>query len=675
MRPARCRNSSRMVRQTALLGAAVTIVASIAASDVIAASISSMRAPSITQNPKSTRAAVLDTRTALREMLLADGPDSSAGAYPRSVRQLLLSFYEQRTFEPAWTGGTAERDRANEVLEVLAHAEDQGLRSQDYASPVKWGGAPIAGKEAAEYELALTEAALRYARDVSIGRVRPSQVYEDAQLPARHFDAVGVLARMLDSVSMSAALADLPPPHAEYRRLVEALQRYRVLEIQGGWPVLPAGGVFNLDSNDSRVAPLITRLSLEDPVFAAIANPSSDDLREAVKRFQKRNSLAVDGRVTVATLSALNVPISKRIEHIKANMERWRWLPRTFEGQYISVNIPDQSLDFVHNGNVELSSRVIVGSKRTPTPILRTSFGGIVVNPHWEIPGDIVVNQLLPKLRRNPAHLVSSNMVLVNGPAHDPQGAKIDWRQVSASAFPYRVVQLPGPHNALGRVMFDSPNDFDVYLHDTPAKALFERNDRAVSNGCIRVEAILQLTALVLGEENSPRQITDDINAGRTQRIEINDQVALYLLYWTAIGTDHGTVEFRRDLYDRDERLIAALAAPPADDPGDVNPEFEHHTIASQSARDDVSGQASGIKWTKERGEVIYDPLLAHDRQSESDQFVDSPPEPTRLGRVVEPDRAGERPSRNALTWRSRPARVPPPEPTFPLLKRLFGGR
>jgi len=298
-----------------------------------------------------------------------------------------------------------------------------------------------------------------------------------------------------------------------------------------------------------------------------------------------------------------------------------------------------------------------------------------VVNPHWEIPGDIVVNQLLPKLRRNPAHLVSSNMVLVNGPAQDPQGARIDWRQVSASAFPYRVVQLPGPHNALGRVMFDSPNDFDVYLHDTPAKALFERNDRAVSNGCIRVEAILQLTALVLGEENSPRQITDDINAGRTQRIEINDQVALYLLYWTAIGTDHGTVEFRRDLYDRDERLIAALAAPPADDPGDVNPEFEHHTIASQSARDDVSGQASGIKWTKERGEVIYDPLLAHDRQSESDQFVDSPPEPTRLGRVVEPDRAGERPSRNALTWHSRPARVPPPEPTFPLLKRLFGGR
>jgi murein L,D-transpeptidase YcbB/YkuD len=582
------------------------------------------------------------------------------------VRQQLLSFYERRAFRPAWTGGAAERDRATEVLEVLAHAEDQGLRSQDYASPAKWGGAPVAGKEAAEYELALTEAALRYARDISIGRVRPSLVYGDAQLPARDFDAVGVLARMLDSVSMSAALADLPPPHAEYQRLVQALHRYRVLEMQGGWPVLPAGGVFNLESTDSHVAPLIKRLSLEDPVFAAITNPSGDDLREAVKRFQKRNSLAVDGRVTVATLSALNVPISKRIEQIKANMERWRWLPRTFEGQYISVNVPDQSLDFIRNGNVELSSRVIVGTKRTPTPILRTSVGGIIVNPPWEIPGDIVVNQLLPKLRLNPAHLVSSNMVLVNGPPQDPQGVKVNWRRVSASAFPYRVVQIPGPHNALGRIMFDSPNDFDVYLHDTPAKGLFEQSNRAVSNGCIRVEAILQLTALVLAEENSPQPITDDINAGRTHRIEINDPVAVYLLYWTAIGTDEGPVEFRRDIYDRDEKLIAALAAPPAEELADVNTVFEHHI---------ESGQASGIKWTKERGVAIYDPLPAQDQHAVSGQLVGSPPEPTLLGRPVERERAGERPSRNDFTWRGRPARVPPPEPMFPLLKRLFRGR
>jgi murein L,D-transpeptidase YcbB/YkuD len=591
------------------------------------------------------------------------------------VRQQLLSFYGQRAFKPAWTGGAAERDRANEVLEVLAHAEDQGLRRQDYASPATWDGEPVAGKKAAEYELALTEAVLRYARDVSIGRVRPSHVYEDAQLPPRQFDTVGVLARMLDSSSISAALADLPPPHPEYQRLVQALQRYRVLEMQGGWPVLPAGGVFNLEGNDSHVAPLIKRLSLEDPAFAAITTPSSDDLREAVKRFQKRNSLAVDGRVTVATVSALNVPISKRIEQIRANMERWRWLPRTFEGRYISVNVPDQSLDFIRDGNVELSSKVIVGSKRTPTPILRTSVGGIIVNPPWEIPGDIVVNQLLPKLRLNPAHLVSSNMVLVNGPPQDPQGVKVNWRRVSASAFPYRVVQIPGPHNVLGRIMFDSPNDFDVYLHDTPAKALFEQSDRAVSNGCIRVEAILQLTALVLGEENSPQGITGDINAGRTHRIEINDPVAVYLLYWTAIGTDDGPVEFRRDLYDRDEKLIAALAAPPAEELADANVVSEHNTIKSPSARGDENGQASGIEWAKERVGGTYDPLPAQDRQAVSDQMVDSPPEPTRLGRAVERERAGDRPWRNNLTWRSRPARVPPPAPRFPLLNRLFGER
>jgi murein L,D-transpeptidase YcbB/YkuD len=651
------RNSDRFVRQTVLFGAAVIMATSMAAADAAAASMSSTGAPSTAQDP--IRDGTSDTQTMLREMLLADGPDSSAGAYPRSVRQQLLSFYEKRTFRPAWTGGAAERERATAVLNALERAEDQGLRAQDYASPAQWGDVPTTSKEAAEYDVALTEAVLRYARDVSIGRVRPHQVYEDARLPILHFDAVQVVARMLDSRSMSAALAELPPTHAEYQRLAKALARYRDIAMQGGWPSLPATGALNLESSDSRVGLLIKRLALEDPALAAIANPSSDELRDAVKRFQTRNSLAADGRVTAPTLAALNVPVSNRIEQIRANMERLRWLPRTFEDRYISVNVPDQSLNFVRKGSVELSSRVIVGRKHTPTPILRTSISAIVINPPWEIPGDIVVNQLLPKLRRNPAHLASSNMVLVNGPAEDPQGVKIDWRQVSPSAFPYRVVQNPGPGNALGRVMLDSPNDFDVYLHDTPAKTLFQAADRTLSNGCIRVEGILQLTAIVLGEDNSHRQIMDGINAGPTRRIELMDPVPVYLLYWTAIGTDNGTVEFRPDLYDRDERLIAALAAPQAEDPGDVNAEFGQNTRAPSANLDDASGQTNRITWKKDGSGGIQELLPVQEWMTQ-----------------VETARAVEHPLRNNSASPNKPARMAQPEPAFPLLKRLFeGGR
>ena len=342
MRPSIRRDRDRIVRKTVLFGGAVVIAASMAAADIAAASTSSTAAPSIAQYLRSTQDDALDTQVALKDMLLADGPDSSVGAYPRSVRQQLLSFYEKRAFRPAWTGGAAERERATEVLSALARADDQGLRAPDYASPAQWGGEPTASKKAAEYDVVLTEAVLRYARDVSIGRVRPHQVYEDAQLPVPHFDAVQVVARMLDGGSMSAALAELPPAHAEYQRLAQALARYRDIAMRGGWPSLPADGVTNLENNNSRVGLLLRRLALEDPALAAIANPSGADLRDAVKRFQARNSLAVDGRVTMTTLAALNVPVSNRIEQIRANMERWRWLPRTFEDRYISVNVPDQ---------------------------------------------------------------------------------------------------------------------------------------------------------------------------------------------------------------------------------------------------------------------------------------------------------------------------------------------
>jgi murein L,D-transpeptidase YcbB/YkuD len=258
----------------------------------------------------------------------------------------------------------------------------------------------------------------------------------------------------------------------------------------------------------------------------------------------------------------LNVPAAQRIAQITANMERWRWMPRQLERRYVAVNVPDQSLAFIRDGRAVLTSRVIVGRRQTPTPILRTSIETIVANPPWNIPGDIAARTLLPELRKNPNYLRTRNMVVVNAPDNDPQGRQIDWRSVRAEAFPYQIQQSPGPNSALGVLMLDSPNDFDVYLHDTPGKNAFRQTAREISNGCVRVEQILALASLALTDnENEGSEILDTAIASReTERLSLAEPLPVYMLYWTAVVDADGTVGFRPDRYGRDRPLIAALA-------------------------------------------------------------------------------------------------------------------
>lgn len=666
------RDFRRTTRPVIVIGLAAFAFASAIAEDIRAAPMSIGRSRTTDFSLKSRWERALTTQAAIRQLLLANGPDSSAGAYPRSVREQLLTFYERRAFQPAWTGGPTERENAREVMEVLARAGEQGLRPQDYAAPTHWSEEPRQGKESAEYELAITDATLRYARHVAVGRVRPHNVYTDAQLPIPPFDAVSVLTQILRSSSIAASLAELPPPHPEYRRLVQALSRYRNIAAQGGWPSLPVDGEPRSYGKDDLRATLVKRLALEDPVFSVITRPTGDDVREAVERFQARNGLTADGRLTGATLAALNVPVIRRIEQIQANMERWRWLPREFEQSHITVNVPEQSLTFMRNGIVELSSKVIVGRKQTPTPILRTTILGAIANPAWEIPGDIVVNQVLPKLRRNPSYLASSNMVLVNGPANDPQGVRIDWRNVSAAAFPYRVVQIPGPTNALGRIMLDSPNDFDVYLHDTPGQAIFGRRERAVSNGCIRVEAIHQLTALALGTSDADQTIAERINSGKTQRLDLDEPLPVYLVYWTAVGIDDGAVEFHNDLYERDARLIAAIGASRTEEEEPAIADISVDPRPSPALADRISGFQIQRDGTRTRSS--YQPAMTTDPLFDADALEDdrSLPEPTRLSRST-PSANVER-NIESVRRTDSTKRVTEPAPRFPLLKRLFEG-
>lgn len=485
-------------------------------------------------------------RTELRDMLTVPQGQSSP------LQTQVLSFYAARGYRPAWTGSEEARERAASVMYALQHAEKQGLRPADYrVDPAAITEDSEADHAALAFDVRLTTALLQYANDLRRGRIEPKSVYSDAVLPTEDFNAAAELKTALKKGRVESFLAELPPQDQQYRALTSALARYRTIATKGGWDTL---------SNRSTPQKLAKRLAWEDGEFAKIKRPSAGDIKDALKRFQRRHDLPEDGVLGEETVKALNVPVSRRIAEISANMERWRWLPRQFEERYIRVDVPSQSVDFIEKGKSVLHSKVIIGKDGDDrTPILRAPANAIVVNPPWNIPDDIAAKAILPHLRKDPNYLASRNMVLVDAP--DPTGAQIDWQEVKGDNLPYQIQQQPGPHNVLGALMLDMPNDFDVYLHGSSNPALFGLRNRERSHGCVRVQDVVGLAALALkGSVDKPKDaLTQQISSGETQRMALSRPMPVYLLYWTAYVDKDGAVGFRPDRYDRDLPLIARL--------------------------------------------------------------------------------------------------------------------
>ncbi len=497
-----------------------------------------------------------DAGNAIRDILnRAAAPDFDVRSFDLPK---LRAFYERRAFAPAWSGSPEAENASRTLFAALVHAEDEGLDPADYHLGASvFHKVPESALATAEFDILLSDAALRYAGELRKGRYALRSLDRDIDLPDQSFDAVAALSSALQSGRLPAFLTGLPPPHPQYARLKSALGLYRSIAEKGNWPSLPdrSSSAFFDNANDRDL--LLRRLSYED---TSLATAGEKDVAEALKRFQSRHGLEPDGRVDAQTLEALNVPAAERVFEIVANMERWRWLPRAFEKRYVLINAADASLEVVDDGNVVLSSRVIVGRPRDPTPILRAVATGITVNPPWNVPQRIARNEILPKLKRHHNYLLSQNMILRNGPTGDPYGLNIDWRNVGRGAFRYRVQQLPGPKNALGTIKLELPNRFDVYLHDTPAKSVFDRDKRDVSHGCVRVQQILPLASYALtGDAASVSLLTSAVAMGTTGHFSLSEPLPIYFLYWTVFVDSDGSVEFRPDIYGRDRRLIEAL--------------------------------------------------------------------------------------------------------------------
>lgn len=490
-----------------------------------------------------------------------------AAGEPIAARSLLPKFYEARAFEPAWKSAA----QVESLLELVDDSYLEGLDPQDYhADAVRAARKAFADVDAltaaerADYDLVLTDSVIRLGYHLRFGKVDPVSLDPHWNL-SRDLgsDPVKTLQAAIDARSMRKFAQELIPRYEPiYAGFKRALAEHRAIAAEGGWPRVPAGPTLKAGMTDTRVPMLVRRLAithdLELPAVDAASTSYEGAVVAAVQRFQRRHGLVPDGVVGPRTLDALNVPVAQRVEQIRANLERARWVLYDPESEFIVVNIASFQAYVVRRGEVVWSSRVVVGRPYTRTPVFAAKMTYVVVNPTWAVPASIVRNEVIPALRRNPRYLESNNMDVIGGDGRVVDPASVSW--ATASAGTYRFVQRPGPNNALGRIKFMFPNDHDVYLHDTPSRDLFERPQRAFSHGCIRLDDVYGLAQLLLGWDRA--MIDAAIAAGATKTVFLEKPLPVMILYWTTQTDADGRVLFFEDLYSRDAAVIAALAAP-----------------------------------------------------------------------------------------------------------------
>lgn len=497
--------------------------------------------------------------------------DYSAAMRSIALAAVALSaslLFESAPFNSCWAAAPADRGPlrsrsaplaaadARAVAAIRAHAYRHGVRL-DVRLPVLPAGA-------ADPDTVAGGLYLRYAKAVAFGQLSAAEVRIPSDMPRTGFDPGAALAR-LRTGGLDEALASLPPPHPAYHHLVEALARYRGIADRGGWPGVPNGPLIVLGSQGVRVSLLRRRLAAEGASrdSAADGRVFDERLEKSVIEFQRRHGLAPDGRVGPKTLATLNVPVQARIAQIIANLERWRWVPRDLPLPRVEVNTAAAELGVVEAGGEALRMRVVVGSPRHPTPLLQSEIRAVVVNPPWNVPASIWRNEIRPRLRRDPTYLAANEMRIL-GREQDPHGLEIDWRREDGGLAALRIQQRPGPWNALGRVKFDMPNRFTVYLHDTPARAVFKKPDRALSHGCVRLEEPEALLAYLFRSRGDPPPLPAEGDAGprATRAVPAPKPLPVYLLHWTAFVSTGGAVHFREDLYGYDARITTRLSRP-----------------------------------------------------------------------------------------------------------------
>jgi len=466
----------------------------------------------------------------------------------KHVKKLYASFGNQLL----WLDDKGvHQPRVSTLLNTIASADSDAIDLDrfplaDLDRSLKGLGDKPTAEQLADADAMLSTAFVAYGETMLTGQVDPAQLGQAWHINRQDEKVDSALVLSLREDDLGAALVRMRPADPGYDSLRLALGQYRGIAANGGWPTIPPGKQLHRGDKDSpeRTNAVRGRLKAEGYAVDSAAAPNVYDraLAGAVADYQARHSIGVDSLLGGETLESLNLPADYRVAQIAANLERYRWLPRTLGQRYILVNVPQFSLRAYDSGQKSLEMKVIVGQEYQDkaTPVFSDSMEYVVFRPYWLVTPTIAAKEIFPKADADPNYLAANNMEV-----YDDHGRRA-------------VRQLPGDKNSLGLVKFLFPNDYNIYLHDTPNHELFSKDVRAFSHGCIRVEKPDQLAEWVLGWDES--RVEAAMHGQDNHQVNVPKKIPVYIVYFTSYVQD-GHLDFGNDLYDRDSKLVQEMKA------------------------------------------------------------------------------------------------------------------
>ena len=477
----------------------------------------------------------------------------------------VAAFFEARAFKPAWTGG----QDPEALLAAIRRLDEDGLTPADYhlaaiESLLAAESKPASAEAEADLQVLLTDAVAALVDHVRYGKVLPVTLDPRWNVDPR----VGTpalettLAELAAAAAPAGAIDALKPTQFIYAGLKKELGRLRGVAKAGGWAIIPAGPALKPGARDPRVTLIRKRLAAtgELPSSAPLDNEAYDqDVAAAVKVFQERHRFTADGTLGKTTLDGLNVSVASRIDQVRINLERARWVVGGLSDSFVLVNLPAFKVYFIRDGKNVWETRAQVGKQARETPAFRADLRYLVLNPDWTVPPGIQAD-VLAGMRKGQNTIARKGLTILDRQGKPVDPASIDWAKASEKNFGYTLRQPPGPDNALGRVKFIFPNEHFVFLHDTPSKELFSADQRTFSSGCIRVENPLDFASVLLERDGWTRErVQGAIDAGDSQTVLLKTPLPVLIVYWTVSVGAAGDLHFARDVYNLDASVLRGL--------------------------------------------------------------------------------------------------------------------
>lgn len=466
-----------------------------------------------------------------------------------------------------WMQGNQLSTCGQTAYELLKNSELDGLNPADYAFAVKAVEAAQQGSGSSDNaSSALTRAMTKYVDDVRNGRFNPRLADKELVMTPENINAAAIVSKGMSSGSCQW-MQEQAPPYPEYKQLKVILRKYMGLRDQGHWPQIPTNVSLSYGDRDEAINKVREILVREGDLSSSYLNDGSyydQALKDAVLRFQVRHGMNPDGLIGPLTAKEMNRTPTDRIHQIQVTMERWRWMPRNPGYRHIIVNIAGFQLEAYQGGQVMVRSPIIVGADYRETPVLTARMTEINFNPSWHVPHGLAVKDKLPELKKDPSFARKHNFVVtknVGGKLVEVDPSTINWNQYSSGNFPFSLRQRPGDDNALGKIRFAIQSPFNIYLHSTNYKQLFDYTVRTFSSGCIRVKYVTDLAYYVFNDPTNwtkPR-IEKAMEGNNTMTVKLPASIPVHINYFTVWTDEMGVPHFMQDVYGQDRQVLAVM--------------------------------------------------------------------------------------------------------------------